>query len=59
MTECLTISRIALTKFLNYYLKESKIPLINKFKIFNFIYFFSRNGAEFYTKKIYVVKDLR
>jgi hypothetical protein len=37
MTECLTISRIALTKFLNYYLNESKIPLINKLQYFNFI----------------------
>lgn len=38
LTEGLTISRLALNKFLNFYLKDSKIPLINKFNIFNFIY---------------------
>ena len=37
MTECLTISRIALTKFLRYYLKDKKIPLINKLQYFNFL----------------------
>jgi hypothetical protein len=36
LTESLTISRLALTKFLKYYLKDSKIPLINKLTIFNF-----------------------
>jgi DNA polymerase type B, organellar and viral len=39
MTECLTISRIALTKFLKYYLNDSKLPLINKLQHFNFINF--------------------
>jgi DNA polymerase type B, organellar and viral/RNase_H superfamily len=39
MTEGLTISRIALNKFLNYYLECSKIPLINKSQHFNFINF--------------------
>jgi len=37
MTECLTISRIALSKILKYYLDESKLPLINKLQHFNFI----------------------
>lgn len=37
MTECLTISRIALTKFLKNYLEDKKIPLINKLQYFNFI----------------------
>ena len=32
-------SRLALNKFLFYYLKDSKIPLINSLLIFNFIYF--------------------
>ena len=39
MNECLTISKIALTKFLNFYLKNSKLPLINKLQHFNFINF--------------------
>jgi len=40
MTECLTISRIALMKFLKYYLvEEKKLPLINKLQHFNFINF--------------------
>jgi len=30
MNECLTISKIALTKFLNFYLNNTKLPLINK-----------------------------
>ena len=38
LTEGLTISRLALNKFLNHYLNDSKIPLINKLKQFNFIY---------------------
>jgi len=38
MTEALTISSIAKTKFLKYYLKDSKIPLINSNKLYNFIY---------------------
>jgi hypothetical protein len=37
MTECLTISRIALSKYLKYYLKDHKLPLINKLQHFNFI----------------------
>lgn len=38
MTEGLTISRLALNKFFRNYLKDSKIPLINKLNQFNFIY---------------------
>lgn len=38
LTESLTISSLALTKFLKYYLKDSKIPLINSNTIFQFIY---------------------
>lgn len=38
MTEGLTISRLALNKFLFYYMGESKLALINKPEIFNFIY---------------------
>lgn len=38
LTEGLTISRLALNKFFTFYLKDSKLPLINKFDIFNFIY---------------------
>lgn len=38
MTEGLTISRLALNKYLKYYLKSSNIPLINKLNQFNFIY---------------------
>ena len=38
LTEGLTISRLSLNKFLKYYLKDTKIPLINKLDIFNFIY---------------------
>ena len=38
LTEGLTISRLALNKFLKYYLKDSKLPLINKINMFNFIY---------------------
>ena len=37
MTEGLTISRLALDSFLKNYLKDSKIPLINKLNIYNFI----------------------
>lgn len=39
MTESLTISRLALNKFLFYYMKDFKLPLITKSYIFNFIYF--------------------
>lgn len=38
MTESLTISSLARTKFLKYYLKDSVIPLINQNNIFQFIY---------------------
>lgn len=38
MTEGLTISSLAKTKFFKYYLKDSKIPLINSNNLFNFIY---------------------
>jgi hypothetical protein len=38
MTEALTISSLAKNKFFKYYLKESKIPLINSNKLYNFIY---------------------
>lgn len=37
MTECLTISRLALNIFITHYLGESKLALINKVSIFNFI----------------------
>lgn len=37
LTEGLTISRLSLNKFLKFYLNETKIPLINKLNIFNFI----------------------
>jgi hypothetical protein len=39
MSEGLTISRLALNKWLFYYMKNSKIPLINNFDHFNFINF--------------------
>ena len=38
MTEGLTISTLAKNKFFKYYLKNSKIPLINNNNLFNFIY---------------------
>jgi len=38
MTEALTISSLAKNKFFKYYLKDSKIPLINSNKLYNFIY---------------------
>lgn len=38
MTESLTISSLAKTKFLKYYLNNSKIPLINTNNLFDFIY---------------------
>ncbi|KAI5980362.1 mitochondrion dnapol [Pisolithus orientalis] len=38
MTDGLTISRLALNKFLKFYLKDSKIPLINNLNLFNFLY---------------------
>lgn len=38
LTEGLTISRLALNKYLKSYMKNSKIPLINKLNQFNFIY---------------------
>lgn len=38
MTNSLTISSLAKTKFLKYYLKDSKIPLINTNTLFNFIF---------------------
>ena len=37
LTDSLTISRLALNIFLKRYLKDSKIPLINNYNIFNFI----------------------
>jgi hypothetical protein len=39
MTECLTISKIALTKYLKFYLEDYKLLLINKLQYFNFINF--------------------
>lgn len=39
MTEGLTISRLALNKYLKYYLKDTKLPIINKLNYFNFFYF--------------------
>jgi DNA polymerase type B, organellar and viral len=38
LTKGLTISSLAKTKFLKYYLKDSKIPLINSNTMFQFIY---------------------
>ena len=38
LTESLTISGLAKTKFMKYYLKDSKIPLINTNNLFQFIY---------------------
>ena len=38
MTQGLTISRLALNKFIFNYLNDSKIPLITKLSIFDFIY---------------------
>jgi len=38
MTEGLTIASLAKLKFFKYYLKDSKIPLINTNILFNFIY---------------------
>ena len=38
MTDCLTISSLSKNKLLKYYLKDSKIPLINNNTLFNFIY---------------------
>jgi hypothetical protein len=38
MTDGLTISSLAKTKFFKYYLNDSKIPLINTNTLFNFIY---------------------
>jgi hypothetical protein len=38
MTEGLTIASLAKTKFFKYFLKKSKIPLINTNTLFNFIY---------------------
>jgi DNA polymerase type B, organellar and viral len=38
LTESLTIAGLAKTKFLKYYLKDSKIPLINTNNLFQFIY---------------------
>ena len=38
MTGGLTISRLALNKYLKHYLKDNKIPLINQSTLFNFIY---------------------
>lgn len=39
LTEGLTISRLALNKYLKSYMKNSKIPLVNKLNQFNFMYF--------------------
>jgi len=36
LTSSLTISNLALTKFLKYYLNESKLPLITKSSIYEF-----------------------
>lgn len=38
MTQHLTLSSVAKTKFLKYYLKNSKIPLITSSILYNFIY---------------------
>src|ERR1700736_5566727 len=38
LTEGLTISRLALNKYFKNYIKDSKLPLINKFNIFNFMH---------------------
>ena len=38
LTESLTIAGLAKTKYLKYYLKDSKIPLINTNNLFQFIY---------------------
>jgi DNA polymerase type B, organellar and viral len=38
MTQHLTLSSVAKTKFLKYYLKDSKIPLITSSILYNFIY---------------------
>nr|QWO71369.1 DNA polymerase [Termitomyces sp. T123] len=38
LTEGLTIASLAKTKFMRYYLKDSKIPLINSNNLFQFIY---------------------
>ena len=38
MTESLTISSLAITKYLKYYLRNNKIPLINSNNVFQFIY---------------------
>lgn len=38
MTDSITISGLAKTKFLKFYIKNSKIPLINISTIFDFIY---------------------
>jgi len=38
LTEGLTISSLAKTKFMKYYLKDSKIPLINTNNLFQFVY---------------------
>lgn len=37
ITECLTISRLGLNIFLNKYLNDAKLPLINKPNVFKFI----------------------
>ena len=39
LTEGLTISRLALNKYLKYYLKDNKIPLINNYNQFKVIDF--------------------
>jgi len=49
MTECLTISRIDLTKYLKYYFNDHKLPLINKLQHFNFINFCYYNNRNLYT----------
>jgi hypothetical protein len=57
LTEGLTISRLALNKYLNNYMNEFKLPLINKFNIYNFIYFGYYGGRtevfKPYGKKLY------
>jgi hypothetical protein len=57
MTEGLTISRIALNKFLTFYLNDSEIPLINKSQHFNFFHFGYYGGIT----KVYIPhgKNLR
>lgn len=55
MTEHLTISSLAKTKFLKYYLGDSKIPLINTNLLFNFIFSANFGGiTEVYIECIFL-----